>query len=105
MLTQMAVGVLAQQRAFVHHQLPGTAFKAPATELFIALLPAVQGMMKKALQKVKPKKQLVVAKGGRKGVKGRPRGVKGKYNVIIIIYFLYNIIRWSIKDSKKIRKP
>ena len=40
-------------------------------------------MMSKAAKK-KPKQQvkLVVAKGGNKGISGRPRGVKGKYKIV-----------------------
>lgn len=39
--------------------------------------------MSKAVKK-KPKQQvkLVVAKGGNRGISGRPRGVKGKYKIV-----------------------
>ena len=40
-------------------------------------------LMSKAAKK-KPKQQvkLVVAKGGNRGISGRPRGVKGKYKIV-----------------------
>ena len=44
---------------------------------------SIAKMMKKA-SKSKPKQQvkLVVAKGGNRGISGRPRGVKGKYKIV-----------------------
>lgn len=42
-------------------------------------------MMARAAKKSKPKKQqvkVVVAKGGNRGISGRPRGVKGKYKIV-----------------------
>ncbi|RKP17024.1 FtsJ-domain-containing protein [Rozella allomycis CSF55] len=45
-------------------------------------LEKIQSMMKSAVKSVRPKKQLVVAKGGKKGVAGRPNGVKGKYKMV-----------------------
>lgn len=42
-------------------------------------------MMARAAKKNKPKKQqvkLVVAKGGNRGISGRPKGVKGKYKIV-----------------------
>ncbi len=44
---------------------------------------SIAKMMSKAAKK-KPKQQVkvVVAKGGNKGISGRPRGVKGKYKIV-----------------------
>ncbi|KAI9794742.1 MAG: AdoMet-dependent rRNA methyltransferase spb1 [Candelina submexicana] len=44
---------------------------------------SIANMMSKAAKK-KPKQQLkvVVARGGNKGISGRPRGVKGKYKIV-----------------------
>ena len=44
---------------------------------------SIAKLMSKAAKK-KPKQQvkLVVAKGGNRGVSGRPRGVKGKYKIV-----------------------
>jgi len=41
-------------------------------------------MMSRATKKKKPKQsvKLVVAKGGNRGLPGRPRGVKGKYKIV-----------------------
>ena len=39
-------------------------------------------IMGKAKKKPKEKVRLVVAKGGNKGIQGRPRGVKGKYKIV-----------------------
>ncbi|KAK5095046.1 AdoMet-dependent rRNA methyltransferase spb1 [Exophiala xenobiotica] len=42
-------------------------------------------MMARAAKKSKPKKQgvkVVVARGGNRGISGRPRGVKGKYKIV-----------------------
>lgn len=42
-------------------------------------------MMARAAKKSKPKKQavkVVVAKGGNRGISGRPKGVKGKYKIV-----------------------
>lgn len=40
------------------------------------------GPSKKGKKKEKPKVTLVVARGGNRGVQGRPRGVKGKYKMV-----------------------
>lgn len=43
----------------------------------------IQKLMKKMSKKQeKPKVQLVVARGGNKGLSGRPKGVKGKYKMV-----------------------
>lgn len=44
---------------------------------------SIAKLMSKAVKK-KPKQQakLVVAKGGNRGISGRPRGVKGKYKIV-----------------------
>ena len=39
-------------------------------------------MSKSTKKKPKPQVRLVVAKGGNKGISGRPRGVKGKYKIV-----------------------
>ena len=39
-------------------------------------------MSKSTKKKSKPQVKLVVAKGGNKGISGRPRGVKGKYKIV-----------------------
>ena len=39
-------------------------------------------MSKSTKKKPKPRVKLVVAKGGNKGISGRPRGVKGKYKIV-----------------------
>jgi AdoMet-dependent rRNA methyltransferase SPB1 len=41
-------------------------------------------MMNRAMKKKKPKRsvKLVVARGGNRGISGRPRGIKGKYKIV-----------------------
>ncbi|KAL9105370.1 MAG: hypothetical protein Q9227_009458 [Pyrenula ochraceoflavens] len=45
---------------------------------------SIARLMSKAAKKKKPKQnvKLVVAKGGNRGIAGRPRGVKGKYKIV-----------------------
>ena len=47
-------------------------------------LEAIQKMMRKATSEAKTHKKpaLVVAKGGRRGLQGRPKGVKGRYKMV-----------------------
>lgn len=47
-------------------------------------LEAIQKMMRRATSEAKEKKkpELVVAKGARKGLQGRPRGIKGRYTMV-----------------------
>ena len=44
----------------------------------------IERMIKRATKKGKPKEKvkLVVARGGNRGIAGRPRGVKGKYKIV-----------------------
>lgn len=55
----------------------------------------ISKMISKTQKKVKKEIKVVVAKGGAKGKKGRPKGVKGRYKVTFI-YFT-QIVQYSVR--------
>ena len=44
----------------------------------------ISKMISKTQKKIRREVKVVVAKGGAKGKKGRPKGVKGRYKVIFL---------------------
>jgi AdoMet-dependent rRNA methyltransferase SPB1 len=61
---------------------------------------AVSKMIGKAMGKgvKRPEKKVVVARGTNKGIKGRPRGVKGKYKIVDAR------MRKEVRAEKRIKK-
>ena len=62
----------------------------------------ISKMIAKTQKKIKREVKLVVAKGGARGTKGRPKGVKGRYKVtlhlkILIIYILMYLLDIQLK--------